>query len=244
MHTTQTYHFLAIVSPEREVYVVKTTTPHFRKLYKSHRDGHHLVTAHLFQTGNPALFLLESAQVPAGKALARCILWSRRFHEAGYAVINWDNITPYVEHPHPDDPATYAAIQSFSLAALCMPERDLARNYSFKGSPTHTIKLSVSHEEWGALQLDATHKGLSLDRYLRERFYNGIVKTISLPELRSCEQQCRQVVTLLERETRLALLHGKCEVNINRLHTATHDLRLQVQLLTAALQRYTEELSL
>ena len=233
------YHFLALISPDREVYVASTALKTFRTVYKDHWCGKHLRSAQLFYGKRPRLFLLETVEIPTEKAAARRILWSRRFYEAGYTVIDWTDVQPYVDHPHPHDASNYASIQALSLDDLCAPMRDLSCDFVFAPCP-HTIKLEVSSEEWADLQRDAADKNLSLSASLRERFYSGSIQSLSLSELRSCEQQCRQVVTLLEREARLALLQGSSGPAIESLLSANEDLRQKVQHLTTAIRHYVE----
>lgn len=233
------YHFLAIVSPEREAYVVRTASQDFRKVYKSHWQGDHVETAALFHSGRPGLFLLETVDVSSEKAFGRCIQWSRLFHECDYTVTNWSDILPYVEHPHPDDWAVYKRLRRYNLKKICRPECDLAADFMYKASP-HTIKLVVTLEEWQELRRDAADKGVPIDVYCRRRFFDGTVSTLTLSELRSCEQLCRQVVSLLERETRYALLQGQAGPAVDRLQALTEDLRIEVRGVTEAIRHHME----
>lgn len=232
------HYFLALVSPDDEGYVASTAKS-FRAVYKEHWSGKHHQSAQLFYGKRPRLFLLERVEPPAGNLAIRRILWSRHFHEAGYTVLDWADIQPYLDHPHPNDDAAYTSIQAFNLEELCAPVHDLACDFAFAPCP-HTIKLEVSSEEWLDVQQDAADKSLPLGTYLRERFYDGSVQTLSLSELRSCEQQCRQVVTLLEREARMALLQGSSGPAIDDLLSAIKALQHDVCCLTGAIRNYTE----
>ena len=241
MHETLTTHFLALVSPSQEVYVISTRSPRFRTVYKDHRDGCNSASSSLFDQSTPALYLLETAALTSAQAFARRILWSRRFHELGYSVVDWEDLMVYVEYSHRNDVAAYAAVQQHNLLELCRPELDLAQNFVFKSPPPRDVRFSVSAGEWHTLQLEATHKGLPLKAYFRDRFYSGTVSTLSLPELRACEQQCRQVLALLERQACLADWQDRHSQDAALLHSAAYDLRKQVGELTNAISRYVKE---
>ena len=233
------YHLLAFVSPARDVYVTSTASSDFREIYKSHWKGNHPATTPLFYDSRPRLFLLETVEVPKEKAFGRCLQCSRCFHERGYTVVNWNEILPNVEHPHPDDMGIYRQIRRYNLKKLCRPEHDLATNFTFRETH-HTIKLVVTPEEWREFRRDATDKGISIDAYVRERFYNGSVSTLTLSELRRCEQYCRQVVTLLDRETKAALLQGTAGPAVEKFQAIVEDLRTAVREVTAEIQQYLE----
>lgn len=233
------YHLLAFVSPARDVYVTSTASSDFREIYRSHWKGNYPATTPLFYDSRPRLFLLETVEVPKEKTFGRCIQWSRHFHEHGYTVMNWSETLPYVEHPHPDDMGIYRQIRRYNLKKLCRPEHDLATNFTFRETH-HTIKLVVTPEEWREFRRDATDKGISIDAYVRERFYNGSVSTLTLSELRQCEQCCRQVATLLDRETKAARLQGAAESEVDRLQAIAEDLRTAAREVTVGIQNYLE----
>ena len=197
------------------------------------------MTAPLFYDSRPRLFLLETVEVPAEKAYGRCLQWSRHFFEHGYTVVNWSEVLPNVEHPHPDDAAVYRQIRRKNLKRICHPEYDLATDFFFKET-RRAIRIVVTPEEWREIRRDATDKGLPVDTYVRERFYNGSVSTLTLSELRRCEQCCRQVVTLLDRETKAALLQGAAEPTVEKLQAIAEDLRIAAREVTAGIQNYLE----
>lgn len=197
------------------------------------------MTAPLFYDSRPRLFLLETVEVPAEKAYGRCLQWSRHFFEHGYTVVNWSEVLPNVEHPHPDDAAVYRQIRRYNLKRICRPEYDLATDFFFKET-RRAIRIVVTPEEWREIRRDAADKGLPVDTYVRERFFGGSVSTLTLSELRRCEQCFRQVVMLLDRETKAALLQGAAEPVVDRLQAIAENLRTAAREVTVGIQNYLE----
>ena len=230
------YHFLALISPTGEAYVVQTSTTDFRRLYKRHWEGHNSETARLFFQGRPSMFLLETVDLSGGKAHGRRIQWTRVLHDCGYSMVDWTAMRPYIECPYPDDPSTYAQLRRRDLQKLLAPECDLSAAFCFKEC-THTIKLTVSPDEWRELRREASDIGLPLDAYVRARFDCGTVTALSLSELQSCEQQCRQVAMLLEHKRRLEHLRGE---NCSQLQVAVDALHGEIRALTTAIREYVE----
>lgn len=233
------HHFLAFVSPKKEVCVTSTTLSNFRTFYRDHWRGENPVTAPLFYDLRPRLFLLETVEVPAEKAYGRCLQWSRHFFEHGYTVVNWSEVLPNVEHPHPDDAAVYRQIRRYNLKRICRPKYDLATDFFFKET-RRAIRIVVTPEEWREIRRDAADKGLPVDTYVRERFFGGSVSTLTLSELRRCEQCFRQVVMLLDRETKAALLQGAAEPVVDRLQAIAENLRIAAREVTVGIQNYLE----
>ena len=178
--------------------------------------------------------------LPKEKAFGRCVAWARHFQESGYTVVTWDEVEPYVAHPHPDDAAAYREVRRKKLKQLCAPEKDLAARFTFTES-THTIKLTVTPEEWRQLRWEAADRGMSLETYCQAHFDRSHVSAIELSGLRACEQQCRQVVTLLERERRLSLLLEEGGLAAEWLQDAVDNLQREMRELTAAIRDYMKE---
>ena len=232
----QTYYILALVSQESEVYVWATVSNRWREIYKRHMLGGDAKTAHFFDKARPQFFLLETVKTTKVKARGRSMMWAVYFYTSGFQVPDWCEIEPYTCHPHPDDVTAYWEIARHDLNALCLPECDLARDYVYREAH-HTIKLVVAPEELQVLKAAAVDKGLQLEAYCKKRFDNGCVESIDLSELRSCEQRCRQVVMLLERERRQGCLQSE---DNPWMQPTIDELRCDVRALTAAIRAYVE----
>lgn len=237
--TPKNYCFAALVSPSREVRILCSASLTLRQLYRKQMLGENPDTAHFFDTGRAQLFALETVETTAPKAFGRCMMWALHFADSGYSVSDWGEVEPYVRNPYPGDLVALKEIKEYKIDEICSPELDLAADFTFKEVP-HTIKLVVTPEELRRLKKAAVDRGLSLQAYCKRRFDRGFVKSVDLAELHSCEQQCRAVVMRLERAGRLAQLTGEGGPAVDKLLSATGELRQEVRALTRQISRYME----